>query len=98
MQRAKTPERRAELEAELAVPEIPRGGEYLWRIFMRMHARRQSTGIGPARLSLGDFVNFQTLNRTRLAPWEVAILEQLDDVALKDRKKNPTGPGASDRP
>lgn len=85
MERAKTPAKRAEIEAELAVPPLPRGSEYLWRIFLRLHARRQSMGMGPARLSWGEFADFQRLTGMRLAPWEVAILEQLDDVALKDR-------------
>lgn len=91
LQRAKTPEKRAEYEAELAVPEIPRGAEYLWKIFMRLHARRQSTGMGPARISWGELADFQRLTGMRLAPWEVAILEQLDDLALKDRGEKAKG-------
>lgn len=85
LERAKSLAKRAELEAELAVPELPRAGEYLWRTFLRLHARRQSTGMGPARLSWGDLADFQRLTGTRLAPWEVAVLEQLDDLALKKR-------------
>jgi len=84
--RARTDDRRAELAAELAVPPLPRELDYLWRAFWRLAARRQSTGFGLARISWMEIDAFVRLSGLRLAPWEIELIEEIDDLYLKDRK------------
>lgn len=94
LKRARTPERRAEIEAQLAVPALPPAIAYLWRVFMRLHRRRQSNGIGPARLGWGELASFQQMTGTRLSPWEIGLLERLDDVALAEGQNSSLVPSA----
>lgn len=92
--RARTPARRAEIEAQLAVPPLPPAITYLWRTFMRLHTRRQSTGMGPARIGWSELSAFQQMTGTRLSPWEIGLLEQLDDVALAEGQNSSLVPSS----
>ncbi len=80
--RARTPEKVAEIEAELAQSPMPEGGAYLWGAFRRLHGRRGSTGYGPAPLTCGDFDAFSRLSGLRLTPCEIEVIEALDQVAM----------------
>ncbi len=69
------------------MPEFPEALSYLWEIFIRLANRRQSNGFGPERLGWAEIDAFCRLTRTRLAPWEVEIIERLDDLYLVERKR-----------
>lgn len=80
--RARTEERRREIEGELALPPFPNELDYLWRAFQRLRRRSGGAGLGPAPLTLAEIEAFQRLAGLRLAPWEVELLEDLDDALL----------------
>jgi len=67
------------LEDQLFVPPIPPALLYLWTAFLRLAARRQSTGFGPARLGWAEIDAFNRLSGLRLRPWEIEVIEALDD-------------------
>lgn len=81
--RARTHERRREIEASLAVPEMPPELTYLWTAFRRLSGRRGSSGFGPLPIGWPDIDAFQRLTRAALAPWEIEIIEMLDHLFLK---------------
>lgn len=71
---------RAEYEAELECPPLPLELEYLWATFCRLAARRGSGGFGIAPITWADLDAFMRLTGARLAPWEIRILEDLDNL------------------
>lgn len=81
--RARTDERRRQIEADLAVPEMPSEALYLWSAFRRLSGRRGSSGFGPLAISWPEIDAFQRLTCAALAPWEIEILEMLDHLFLK---------------
>lgn len=87
LQRSKDPERRAKYQQELAVPPFPEALKYLWRTFGRMRARAGSTGFGRAPISFAEIDAFVRQTGFRLAPWEVEILEALDDLHLAEHAR-----------
>lgn len=86
LQRSKDPERRAKYAAELAVPPFPEALSYLWRIFARLRARTGSS-FGPAPIGFADIDAFVRYSGFRLAPWEVEIVEALDDLRLAEHAR-----------
>lgn len=73
----------AELSAKLAQPEFPAALHYLWRIFRRIRRRKGAGMSGPSPIEFPDLDAFQRASRVRLAPWEVEVIEALDDLFLK---------------
>lgn len=74
-------ERIAELEAALAMPELPQALEYLWRTYRRLRRRKGSTDMGsPLPIEWPDIQAFVHLGGMRLTPWEIEILERIDDL------------------
>lgn len=67
-------------------PPFPEELGYLWQIYLRLSARR-SVGWGRSPLSWADIDAFCRLTGTRLVPWEIKIIEMLDDLSFKDVKK-----------
>jgi hypothetical protein len=87
LERTQKPERRAELEAELETPPLPLELEYIWNAFCRLSARRRS-GFGIEPIAWSDLDAFMSLTGTRLAPWEIRLIEDLDDqFRLSQQKK-----------
>lgn len=85
----KPPKHRAEWEAELAGEPFPPELIYLWKIHQRLR-RRQGNGFGLSPVSWPAIDAFARFYRLNLPPWEVQIIEDLDDLFLKvlsDRKK-----------
>jgi len=78
LSRARTDQRRAELEAELSGPPLPSAAWYLWRWFQELHCQRGATGFGPAALTYPDLLAWSTLTARTPAPWEVEVLCALD--------------------
>lgn len=89
MQRARTAERRAELQAELALPPFPDAIRYLWDAFGRMRRGSGGNGYGPNPLAWVEIQAFVHLGGVRLAPWEVSIIEALDDCWLSSIDASP---------
>src|SRR5262249_53079993 len=73
------PERRAEIEAELETPPFPLELEHVWTAFCRLSARRRS-GFSIEPIGWADLDAFIRLTGVRLAPWEVQLIEMLDDL------------------
>ncbi|WP_422366414.1 phage tail assembly chaperone [Pelagibius sp.] len=69
-----------ELEAQLATPPFPLAIEYLYLAWMRLRKRKGAGMTGPAPIEWPDIDAFCRLTGQRLAPWEVRIIEALDDV------------------
>lgn len=83
LERTRNPKNREQYEAMLAVPPAPVELLYLLGIFNRIRGRVNSTGFGPGRITLGDISDFVRLTKTRLDPWEVEVLEKLDDKFMR---------------
>jgi hypothetical protein len=79
LKRARTDERRADLEDQLAVPPLPPALAYLWQAFLRLASRRQSSGFGPMKLGWSEIEAFNRLSGLALRPWEIEVIEALDD-------------------
>lgn len=82
------PARHAKYEAALAVPELPGALIYLWRAFCRLSARR-SAGFAANPIAWVDIDAFMRCTGTALAPWEIRLIEDLDDLyrAEQNRKR-----------
>lgn len=92
MSRARTPERQSGIEAELALPPFPEALRYLWVVFIRIRSRINGNGMVPARITLQDLDAFNRLSAMRLAPWEVEIIEKLDDALLASTREQEDDP------
>jgi hypothetical protein len=82
--RTRNPARRAEIERALACPPLPKALGYLWRIYLRIRRRKGSGGFGAQPLEWSDLGAFLRLTAMSLAPWEIELLEDLDDLFLVD--------------
>lgn len=87
MKRAKTPERRAEIEEQLRGADMPLEGAYLWDAFWRLRRRRGGNGFAMSPITWPDIAAFVALTRFPLAPWEVEVIEAIDDHFLKGLTK-----------
>lgn len=85
--RAKRPAKVAEYEAELFCPPLPRELTYLWNVFLRLSNRRGSNGFDIDPIGWTEIDAFIRLSGLRLAPWEIALIEMLDDLYRSQRAK-----------
>ncbi|WP_420844794.1 phage tail assembly chaperone [Jiella avicenniae] len=76
-----------ELEAALHVPPIPSALEYLWAAYHRIRRRKAWGFNGPAPIEWPDIDAFVRHSRNPLAPWEVALIEDIDDLYLAECAK-----------
>jgi len=79
-QRARSPVARARYLAELETPAFPAALGYLWQAYLRLARRRGSGASGANPIAFTEIEAFQRLTGQRLAPWEVALIEELDDM------------------
>lgn len=86
----------AELNDELTLPDFPRELTYLWRVYHRIRRRMAGGVAGPNPIGWRDIEAFMHATRFRLAPWEIELLEAIDDsylqpiyTALRDKTKTP---------
>lgn len=86
MKRARTAARRAELEEEMRALPLPPALAYLWNTFQRLSARRPQNGMVLSPIPWTEIEAFSRLV-LRLAPWEVAVIEELDGLLLNERLK-----------
>lgn len=80
--RARKPERRAKYDVVLACPPAPPELSYLRRIYDRLRRRKGGTGFGPAPVEWPDIDAFLRHSGLRLEPWEVEVIEDLDDAFM----------------
>jgi hypothetical protein len=78
--RTSNADRRAEYQAELDCPPLPEPLLYLWNAFCRLSARRGSNGFCANPISWPELDAFLRHAGVTLAPWEIRILEDLDDL------------------
>lgn len=72
----------AELEAELATPLFPDALRHVWDIWARLRRRKAPGMSGPSPVEWPDIDAFLRRAQRRLAPWEIELIEELDDVYL----------------
>lgn len=91
LKRTRDPVKRAEREKELACPPFPSTLDYLWRVFRRLARRRTSNGFGSNPITWADISAFEHHTKFALRPWEVEIIEDLDDLDRTEaaRAQNP---------
>lgn len=65
------------------MPPLPDELAYLWTVFWRLRNRVNGGG----RISWGNIDAFCRHARMALAPWEVEIIERLDDLYLAEAGK-----------
>lgn len=58
---------------------------YLWTAFRRIRNRNGGNGYGPTPISWADLDAFDRLSGLRLLPWEIEIIELLDDLNMASR-------------
>lgn len=73
------------MQADLALPPFPETLRYLWQAFRRMRRRHGGNGLGLGPISWGDIDAYDRLSGMRLAGWEVAVIERLDDLFLAEQ-------------
>lgn len=100
-ERKNCPERVAELAAQLETPPFPEALRYLWGVFWRLRRRIRPGMEGVAPITFADLRAFQKTTLERLTPWEVGVIERLDDLYLDamgeaaERARNPASQPAS---
>lgn len=87
LKRARTADRKVELEAQLALPEFPAELEYLWSDYLRLRGRKGSSGWGLLPLEWPDFQAFMYVFSRRYDRWEVATLEAIDRVYMTEMNR-----------
>jgi len=70
------------IEHELALPPFPASLFYIWNIYHRLRRRKGGNGFGVSPCEWPDIAAFAALTGTRLAPWEVGLIERLDDAFI----------------
>lgn len=81
MERTRRPEKRQEYEQKLACPPLPLALAYLWVTYRRLR-RRKGSSFGPGPIEWPDIDAFLRLSGVSLAPWEIEVIEELDDLFL----------------
>lgn len=87
IERASSAEKRAKYEAELECPPFPMALLHVWTAFQRLSARRGSNGFGINPISWPDIDAYVRHSRMPLAPWEVRLIEELDDLFRAEQAK-----------
>lgn len=61
--------------------------EYLWRTFRRLARRRTSNGFSSNPITWPDIDAFVRRSKFALTPWEVEIIEDLDDIERAEQAR-----------
>lgn len=91
-ERKKAVKRIEEIEAELAMPPFPKALAYLWNVYIRLRRRKAPSFSGQSPIDWQDIDAFIRRSGLRLAPWEIEILEAIDDIFLSPGPPKPTAP------
>jgi hypothetical protein len=79
------PEAIAELENEIALPEITAD---VWDIFKQLDCRRNYNENGPIRFSWQDLLAYQYVNDSRLGRWKLKTVLAIEDAYFVIRAEN----------
>ena len=63
-------------------PVLPAALSYLWNHFAMLHRTRGSNGFGPNPISWSEMKAYVEMTGSRLEPWEVEAIRQLDEEFL----------------
>lgn len=74
-----------EYQRALSCPSCPKSMEYLWAIFLRLRRRKSQNGFGVPAIEWPDIDAFVRNSRITLTPWEIEIVEELDDLYLASK-------------
>lgn len=85
--RTKNPDKRAGYESELACPPIPPELMYLWKLYRRLANRRGSNGFSQNPISWPEIDAFVRNAKVLLAPWEIEVIEEIDDIDRSEQAK-----------
>lgn len=77
------------------MPPFPQALAYIWRAYLRMRGRKTMGFAGPAPLEWPDIDAFLRCSGLRLAPWELEIVELLDDRYLQAQIRTASAPDPS---
>lgn len=72
-----------ETPPDLILPPIPPGCQVLWEAFLELNGTRASAGMGPCAITYHDILSWQALMGVTLNPWELRVIQALDQVAIK---------------
>lgn len=61
---------------------------YLWRTFNRIRRRKGGSGFGASPIEWPDIDAFIRNSKFNLAPWEIEIIEMLDDLYMAQQAKS----------
>lgn len=89
--RTKRPQKLKEYEAELSCPELPPALDYLWKIYRRLR-RRTGNGFGLTPIEWPAIDAFLRHAGISLAPWEIEVIEEVDDLFLIANAPKPSAP------
>lgn len=62
--------------------ELPESCEHVWVWFMRLHNTRPA-GMGVSSISYSEMMGFFYLEGIKPLPWEIRLLNQLDNIAVE---------------
>lgn len=85
-----------ELADQLAVPPFPKALTYLWQAYAVLRGRKAHGFHGPNPIEWQDFESFLRLSGGHLAPWEIKLLIEIDDLFLTASATKPAQEGVVD--
>ena len=69
------------------VPPFPTPLLYLWRTYNRLRGRKGSSGFGVSPIEWPDIQAFLSVTSSSLLPWEIVMIERLDDTFMAAARK-----------
>lgn len=66
---------------------------YLWRLFWRLRNRKGGNGFEISPIEWPDIDAFVRQSRQRLDPWEIELIERLDDAFRVSARRDKGTPG-----
>lgn len=71
------------------MPPFPHALDYLWRTYGRLRSRKAMGYAGPEPIQWIDMDAFVRRTGITLAPWEIELLEEIDNIYLSERTQAP---------
>lgn len=79
---------RVQYERQLELPPLPPELMYLWKVYRRLSSRCGSNGFSQNPITWPDIDAFVRNARFPLAPWEIEVIEELDNIERSVRAKH----------